>query len=93
MRAGSAGGGRRLVRSFGAESHETCPAARFTIAAGIKKGEILRGPPFHQRSVFALDDVEPADARADVHAHPLCILRRDFRPDICIASSAAASAK
>ena len=24
----------------------TCPAARFTMAAGIKNGEILRGPPF-----------------------------------------------
>ena len=24
---------------------ETCPAARLIIAAGIKKGEILRGPP------------------------------------------------
>ena len=24
----------------------TCPAARLTMAAGMKKGEILRGPPF-----------------------------------------------
>ena len=24
---------------------ETCPAARLTMEAGIKKGEILRGPP------------------------------------------------
>ena len=49
----------------------TCPAARLTMAAGIKKGEILRGPPFEQVGVLALDDVEPADARADVNAGAL----------------------
>ncbi len=25
---------------------ETCPAARLMMEAGMKKGEILRGPPF-----------------------------------------------
>ena len=49
----------------------TCPAARFTIAAGIKKGEILRGPPLSRLRVLALDDIEPADAGADVDAGAL----------------------
>ena len=36
------------VASFGPlapKRMETCPAARFTMAAGMKNGEILRGPP------------------------------------------------
>ena len=36
------------VASFGPlapKRMETCPAARLTMAAGMKKGEILRGPP------------------------------------------------
>ena len=49
------------------------------MAAGMKKGEILRGPPSMQRGVFALDDVESADAGADVNADAFVILRRDLQ--------------
>ena len=58
----------------------TCPAARLTMEAGMKNGEILRGPPLKQVGVLALDDVESADAGADVHAHPGGVLGRDFEP-------------
>ncbi len=85
------------VASFGPlapKRMETCPAARFTMAAGMKNGEILRGPPFEQRRVLALDDVESADAGADVHADAFGVLGRDLQAaDIFIASSAAAMAK
>jgi hypothetical protein len=47
---------------------ETCPAARLTMDPGMKKGEILRGPPASMFDVFALDDVETADSRADMDA-------------------------
>ena len=43
-----AGGACGAVASFGPFALyriETCPAARFTMAAGIKNGEIFRGPP------------------------------------------------
>ena len=49
------------------------------MAAGMKKGEILRGPPLSRVGVFALDDVETADAGADVNADALGILRRDLQ--------------
>ncbi len=34
----------------------------------MKNGEILPGPPLGELDVFALDDVEPADAAGDVDA-------------------------
>ena len=67
---------------------ETCPAARLMMAAGMKNGEILRGPPSSRLHVLALDDVESADAGADVDADPLGVFRSDFRGRTsCIASS------
>ena len=57
---------------------ETWPAARLTMAAGMKKGEILRGPPSMSARVFALDHIESADARADVNPYALGIFGRDF---------------
>ena len=38
--------------------------------AGMKNGEMRRGPPSMQRLVLALDGAEPADARRDEHADP-----------------------
>ena len=38
------------------------------IAAGMKKGEILPGPPCKILRVLALDHVESADAGGDVNA-------------------------
>ena len=49
----------------------TWPAARLTIAAGMKNGEILARAASEQVVVLALDDVEPADAGSDVNAHPV----------------------
>jgi len=37
------------VGPFAPQRIETNPDARFTIAAGLKKGEILRGPPLQKR--------------------------------------------
>ena len=56
----------------------TWPAAMLTMAAGMKKGEILRGPPCQQIGVLALDDFEAADAGADEDAYPVGDLRGDL---------------
>ena len=48
------------------------------MTAGMKKGEILRGPPCQQVGVLALDDLEAADAGADEDAHPVGNLRGDL---------------
>ena len=67
---------------------ETWPAARLTMVAGMKKGEILRGPPFDHVGVFAFDDVEPADARADVDADMVAVPDSSTtRPEWAIASA------
>ena len=53
------------VASFGPlapKRMETCPAARLTMAAGNEERGNLARAAFHQRGMFALDDVEPADA-------------------------------
>ena len=44
-----------------------------------KKRRDLAWAPFHQRRMFALDDVEPAYARADMYADILGVLWRDFQ--------------
>ena len=71
----------------------TCPAAKFTIDPGIKKGEILRGPPFNifecSRSITSKPPMP----------EPICTPTRsatvptDFSPECSIASCEAASAK
>src|SRR6266481_957343 len=71
----------------------TCPAARLTIAAGMKNGEILRGPPFSRlmcsRSITSNPPIPD----------PICTPTRSeisgvtCKPDAFIASSAAARAK
>ena len=53
---------------------ETQPEARLTMAAGMKKGLIFRGPALQERLVLALDGREAADAAADVDADPLRVL-------------------
>ncbi len=50
------------------------------MTAGIKKGEILRGPPCEQVGVLALDDLESADAGADEDTDALGVLRGDLEP-------------
>ena len=84
------------VASFGPlapQRMETWPAARLMMAAGMKKGEILRGPP----------SISAACSRSMMSnppmPEPMCTPTRSsfsgviFRPDIFIASSAAAMAR
>ena len=44
-----------------------------------KERRDLARTAFHQRSVLALDDVESADTRADMHADVFRVLRRDLQ--------------
>src|SRR5215472_7660151 len=71
----------------------TCPAARLTMAAGIKKGEILRGPPFNSAWCSRSMTSNPPTPE------PICTPTRvafsgvTSRPDIFTASSVAAIAR
>ncbi len=78
MRAGGAGGRRRLVRSLGSVTHGNMPGRQIDNGGGNKEGRNLARAAFHERDVLAFDDVEPADARTDVNADALVILRRDL---------------
>ena len=62
------------------------------IVAGMKNGEMRRGPVFQQRLVLALDHFESADAAADVDADLSAISGVTFKPGTCMAKSAAAMA-
>ena len=53
----------------------------------MKKGEILRGPPASMADVLALDDVEAADAGADVDAEAVAVVSSmTLRPECSMAS-------
>ncbi len=56
-----------------------CPAAMFTIAAGIKRRGNVARPARQQVRVSALNHFEPADARADKHSDPVANLRRNLQ--------------
>ncbi len=75
VRARGTGCCRCRIRSLCAGRIETCPEARFTIVAGIKNGRI-RLDPLEQNSVLALDDLESADAAANVYADAFRNIRR-----------------
>src|SRR5208282_5660054 len=84
------------VASFGPlapKRMETWPAARLTMAAGIKKGEILRGPPSRSaacsRSMISNPPMPEPMWTPTRSAFSGVI----FKPDILNASSAAASAR
>src|SRR5690242_15306492 len=72
---------------------ETWPAARLIMAAGIKKGEILRGPPSIRaecsRSIMSNPPIPDPICTPTISAFSGVICR----PDIFIASSDAAMAK
>ena len=61
---------------------DTWPAARLMIDAGMKNGEMRRGPPLMQLEVLALDGREPADARRDEHADLVGVRRRHLQPRV-----------
>ena len=71
----------------------TCPAARLTMEAGIKNGEILRGPPCSSAECSRSMTSKPP------MPEPMCTPTRSAisgvtsRPDIFMASSAAARAR
>src|SRR3954471_4257959 len=84
------------VASFGPlapQRIETCPAARLIIAEGIKKGEILRGPPSSRaecsRSMMSNPPM-PDPMWTPTRSSFSGVI---FRPDILRASSAAAIAR
>ncbi len=52
------------------------------MVAGIKNGEMRRGPSFDQRLVLALDHFESADAAADIDADLFLVLRRHFQAGV-----------
>src|SRR6266851_2000817 len=72
---------------------ETCPAAKLTIAAGMKKGDILRGPPsisaVCSRSMMSKPPMPEPIWTPTRSSFSEVILR----PDICMASSEAAIAR
>ena len=78
MRAGGAGGGRGFVRALGAEAHGDVAGRQVHDRCRNEEGGDLARAAFEQGAVFALDDVESADAGADVHADALGNFRRDF---------------
>ncbi len=50
--------------------------------AGNEEGRNLAGTAVEQVDVFALDDVETADAGADVNADSVAVLRRDLKTGV-----------
>ncbi len=77
--AGGAGGRRRLVRSLGAEPHGNMAGRKIDDGGRNKKRRNLARSAFEQCGVFAFDNVEPADAGPDVHAHALVVFWRDLQ--------------
>ena len=79
MGAGGAGGGRRLVRSLGAEAHGDLAGGKVDDRGRNKERRNLARAAFEQSGVFAFDNVESADAGTDVDAYALVVLRSDFQ--------------
>src|SRR5258708_2070268 len=79
MSAGGTGGGGGLVRSLGAVAHGDVPGCEVHDSCGNKEGGDFARAAFEQRNVFALDDIESADAGADVNPDALIVLRRNLQ--------------
>src|SRR5882724_5594892 len=71
----------------------TCPAARFTMEAGIKKGEILRGPPARRAACSRSITSNPPTPDPMWTPTRVAFSGVTCNPHIFIASSAAASAR
>ena len=78
MSAGGAGGRGGFVRTLGAEAHGDVSGGEIDDGGGNEERRDLARAAFQQRGMFALDDVESADAGADVHADRLGVFRRHF---------------
>jgi len=79
VRAGGASGRRSLVWPLGAVAHGDLAGSQIDDCRRNEKGRDLPRAAFDQVGMFALDDVESTDARADVHAHAFVVLRCDFQ--------------
>jgi len=79
MSAGGAGCGRGFIRALGSETHGDLAGRKIDDGRGNKERGNLARTALHQCRVFALDDVESADAGTDVYAHALGIFRRDLQ--------------
>ena len=82
VRGGGAGRRRGLVRSLGAVANGDVPGGKVDDGGGDEERRDLARPAVHQVGVLALDDVEPADAGADVHTDVVGDLRRDLKAGV-----------
>src|ERR1035437_2507853 len=76
--AGGAGGGRRFIRTLGAEAHGNVPGGEVDDGGGNEKRGNLARSAGEEGVMFALDHVESADARADMHAYALGVFGCDL---------------
>ena len=68
------------IGALGAEAHGDMSGCQVHDGGGNEERRNLARARLRAGRVFALDDIESADARADVNADPLRIFRRDFQP-------------
>src|SRR5579871_250457 len=74
MRAGRARSGSGFVWPLSPVSHRDLPGSKIDDRRRNEKRRDLARPAFDQGGVLAFDNVESADARSDVYAHPLLVL-------------------
>src|SRR5581483_4367095 len=79
MGASCAGSSRRLVWTLGSIAHGDVTGRKIDDGGGNEKGRNLAGAPVEQVRVLALDDIESADTRSDVHPDVLRIFGGDFQ--------------
>src|SRR6185437_7122835 len=79
MCAGCARGRGRFVWTLSAKAHRDLPGSEVDDRRRNEEGRDLARTTFHQVGVLAFDDIEPTDARADVHADQFGVLGRDFK--------------
>src|SRR5208283_3596080 len=77
--ARGAGGRGGFVRSLGAETHGDVAGGKIDDGGGYKERRNLARSTIEKSGVFAFDDIESADAGADVDANALGIFRRDLQ--------------
>ena len=71
MGAGSARGRGGFVGAFGSETHRYVTGGKVHDGGGNEKRRDLAGTAFEEGTVLALDNVETADAGADMNSNAL----------------------
>src|SRR5437762_14145061 len=79
MRAGGTSCSRGFVRALRSKTHRDVPGRKINDRCRNEERGYLAWAAFHQGRVLAFDDVESADARSDMNANVLGILRRDLQ--------------